>query len=82
MRKIFLFTLFLFPIAVSADCYSISNSDSREYCLGTQKNDSSHCYRISNSDRREYCLAIVNQDKSFCYRIGDSDRKEACLSEM
>lgn len=82
MKKLFLFIVCLVPFVAFADCYSISNSDSREYCLGTQNNDSSHCYRISNSDRKEYCLAIVNQDKSFCYRISDSDRKEACLSEM
>lgn len=38
-------------------CYSIQNSDSRNYCLAKAHNDSSRCYSIQSSEKRSECLA-------------------------
>lgn len=48
--------------AVSGDssyCYSISDADTRNYCLAKANNDRSICYTIQRSDLRAQCMAEI-----------------------
>jgi len=86
-EKLLAFGILLLTIAEAYSapgdsCYSISNSDQKNFCLGTSKHDKSYCYSISNSDNKNMCLAIAGQDKSYCYSISNSDQKNQCLGHF
>ena len=68
--------------AAGDNCYSISNSDAKNLCLATAKNDASYCYSISNQDQKNMCLAVVKRDKSYCYSISSQDQKNMCLANF
>ncbi len=40
-------------------CYTISNADSRAYCLAKARGEPSMCYAIQAADMRASCLAEV-----------------------
>lgn len=40
-------------------CYTISNADSRAYCLAKARGEPSMCYAIQAADMRAACLAEV-----------------------
>lgn len=82
---ILIFVLVNFQVTVIAageNCYSIQNSDSKNFCLATAKNDPSYCYSIQNSDAKNMCLAYAKKDKSYCYSISNSDFKNQCLGQF
>ena len=70
------------PIAQANDshCYSIKNSDQKNYCLALAKHQDSYCYSIHESDSKNLCLAQVKNQKSYCYSIKASDSKNQCLA--
>jgi len=70
------------PIAQANDshCYSIKNSDQKNYCLALAKDKDSYCYSIQESDSKNLCLAQVKKQKSYCYSIKASDSKNQCLA--
>jgi len=79
--KIFSFFYFLIAIgvallltspklhAIDSHCYSIKNSDQKNYCLAIAKNQESYCYSIRESDSKNLCLAQIKKQKSYCYSI-------------
>lgn len=69
-------------IAAGENCYSIQNSDSKNFCLATAKNDPSYCYSIQSSDAKNMCLAYAKKEKSYCYSISNSDSKNQCLGQF
>ena len=60
-------------------CYSIKNSDQKNYCLALAKHQDSYCYSIQESESKNLCLAQVKNQKSYCYSIKASDSKNQCL---
>lgn len=42
-------------------CYTISNADSRAYCLAKARGEPSMCYAIQAADMRATCLAEVRK---------------------
>ena len=83
LKYLLFITLVLSQLAFAGDasnCYSISNSDSKNYCLAAAKNEKSYCYSISDSDRKNMCLAQVGRERSYCYSISSSDAKNQCLA--
>lgn len=40
-------------------CYSIKDSDNKNYCLARLTGQQSYCYSIKASDRKSECLAFV-----------------------
>lgn len=66
--------------ANDSHCYSIKNSDQKNYCLALAKNKDSHCYSIKESDTKNLCIAQVKNQKSYCYSIKASDSKNQCLA--
>ena len=68
--------------ADSSSCYSINDSDKKNYCLGISKNDASYCYSIREEDLKNLCLGQAKHDKSYCYSIRSSDTKNLCLGLM
>jgi hypothetical protein len=66
--------------ANDSHCYSIKNSDQRNYCLALAKHQDSYCYSIQESDSKNLCLAQVKNQKSYCYSIKASDSKNQCLA--
>jgi len=83
LMKLLLLLLFIcsasLSFADSSHCYSIQNSDQKNYCLGMSKNDASYCYSIREDGVKNLCLAQVKRDKSYCYSIHSSDMKNQCL---
>ena len=69
-------------IAAGENCYSIQNSDSKNFCLATSKNEASYCYSIQSSDPKNMCLAHVKKEKSYCYSVSNSDSKNQCLGQF
>jgi hypothetical protein len=67
-------------LASESYCYSIKNSDSKNYCLANAKNQKSYCYSIQESDTKNFCLAKVGHQKSYCYSIRANDPKNQCLA--
>lgn len=81
MRKLLLgLTLFSISTVAFADCYTIREIDSKNYCLAKTHNQSSYCYNIHNSDIKNYCLAVLHNQRSYCYNIRNNDMKNMCLS--
>ena len=74
--------LLIIPIAQANDshCYSIKNSDQKNYCLALAKHQDSYCYSIQESDTKNLCLAQIKNQKSYCYSIKASDSKNQCLA--
>ena len=70
------------PNAQASDshCYSIKNSDQKNYCLALAKHQDSYCYSIQESDSKNLCLAQVKNQKSYCYSIKSTDAKNQCLA--
>ena len=68
--------------AAGENCYSISNSDAKNFCLATANNSASYCYSISGQDQKNMCLAVVNRSKSYCYSISNTDQKNMCLASF
>jgi hypothetical protein len=66
--------------ANDSHCYSIKNSDQKNYCLALAKHKDSYCYSIQESDSKNLCLAQVKNQKSYCYSIKASDSKNQCLA--
>jgi len=66
--------------ANDSHCYSIKNSDQKNYCLALAKHQDSYCYSIQESDSKNLCLAQVKNQKSYCYSIKASDSKNQCLA--
>lgn len=64
------------------NCYQISNSDAKNYCLATAKRDKNYCYQISDRDSKNMCLAMAGYDKNYCYQISSSDKKNQCLGQF
>ena len=62
------------------NCYSIQNSDAKNFCLALAKHQDSYCYSIQESDSKNLCLAQVKNQKSYCYSIKASDSKNQCLA--
>lgn len=86
MKKLFLCFILIsisFEVfAVGENCYQIGNSDSKNFCLGTAKQDKNYCYQISDSERKNFCLAVSAHDKNYCYQISNSDKKNQCLGQF
>ena len=87
MKRITLLVLLtaLLPSAGWADsskCYSIKDSDMKNDCLASTKNDKSKCYSIRDADTKNSCLARVGKEKSKCYSIKDKDDKQSCLADF
>jgi hypothetical protein len=66
--------------ASDSHCYSIKNSDQKNYCLALAKHQDSYCYSIQESDSKNLCLAQVKNQKSYCYSIKTRDSKNQCLA--
>jgi hypothetical protein len=66
--------------ANDSHCYSIKNSDQKNYCLALAKHQHSYCYSIHESDAKNLCLAQIKNQKSYCYSIKSSDSKNQCLA--
>ena len=66
--------------ANDSHCYSIKNSDQKNYCLALAKHHDSYCYSIQESDTKNLCLAQIKNQKSYCYSIKASDSKNQCLA--
>lgn len=47
--------------ADSSSCYSISDADTRLYCLAKTRNEPSTCYSIVKPDLRALCLAETHR---------------------
>lgn len=43
--------------AGASSCYSISNRDSKNFCLAVVGKQKSYCYNISSRDDKNACLA-------------------------
>ena len=83
MKRLVIIFFTVLPIALFANdsqCYSIKNSDQKNYCLALAKNKDSYCYSIQESDSKNLCLAQVKNQKSYCYSIKASDSKNQCLA--
>lgn len=81
MKKgLFFLVIYLFPILAYADCWQISNTDKRNFCLAVSQKSDNYCWQISNNNQRNYCLALVKKDKNYCWQIDDSDDRNECLS--
>ena len=81
MKKCLCFlVIYLLPILAHADCWQISNTDRRNFCLGISKKDANYCWQISNNNQRNYCLALVKKDTNYCWQIDDTDSRNECLS--
>ena len=81
MKKLLLgWALFLISIVAFADCYSIRETDSKNYCLAKTHNQSSYCYNIHDSNIKNDCLALLHHQRSYCYNIRNDDMKNMCLS--
>ena len=66
--------------ANDSHCYSIKNSDQKNYCLALAKHQDSYCYSIQESDSKNLCLAQIKNQKSYCHSIKASDSKNQCLA--
>lgn len=76
--------LVMIPVAHASEsnCYSIHNSDSKNYCLAKAKQQKSYCYSIRESDTKNLCFAQIGHQKSYCYSIRSSDTKNMCLASF
>ncbi len=63
-----------------ANCYSINNPDSKNYCLAQTKQQPSYCYSIYEQDTKNDCLAQIKKQRSYCYSIRNQDLKNRCLA--
>ena len=61
-------------------CYSIQNTDKKNFCLGIVKSQESYCYSVQESDSKNMCLAQVKRQANYCYNISASDTKNFCLA--
>lgn len=59
-------------------CYSIQDSDQRNYCIAQAKRDSGACYSIRDADQKNYCLATIRKDSGQCYSIRDQNLRNQC----
>jgi len=66
--------------AAGENCYSISNSDAKNFCLATARNDDGYCINIDSADKRNMCLAMVRRNKGYCYNIDGADQRNMCLA--
>ena len=81
----FFFFLYLYSIATSnaandSHCYSIRNSDQKNFCLALVKKQDTYCYSIREPDSKNLCLAQIKNQKSYCYSIKTSDIKNHCIA--
>lgn len=77
------FAIFFYGTQVYANpsnCYSIQNSDQKNYCLALAKNQKSYCYSIQENEKKNLCLAQSSNQRSYCYSIRSNDTKNQCLS--
>jgi hypothetical protein len=82
MKKMLFVLVLLMPFGAFADCAGISNSDARNYCYATTRNDSFYCAAINNQDKANYCKAVVRNDKFYCAAISDYDTKQDCYAQF
>jgi len=83
MKRLLVIFFTVLPIASFANeshCYSIKNSDQKNYCLALAKHQVSYCYSLQESDSKNLCLAQIKNQKSYCYSIKASDSKNQCLA--
>ncbi len=66
--------------ANESHCYSIKDSDKKNYCLALAKHQASHCYSVRNSDKKNLCLSQIKGQQSYCYSIRSSDDRHLCLA--
>jgi len=66
-------------LADATSCYSIKDSDSKNYCLAMSHRQASYCYSIHDGDSKHYCLAQTRSQRTYCYSIHRSDLKNQCL---
>jgi len=71
-----------FASANVTNCYSIKDSDKKNYCLALNHRQASYCYSIKNRDDKNLCLAQTHQQRSYCYSIQESDLKNQCLGML
>jgi hypothetical protein len=58
MRNLFIVCVLIWmPAALGSECYSIQDTDQRNACLASSKNDNSYCYKIQSKDLQKDCLA-------------------------
>jgi len=75
----FLILVNSFALADASNCYSIKDSDSKNYCLAMSHRQPSYCYSIRDSDGKSYCLAQTHSQRTYCYSIRAGDLKNQCL---
>ena len=68
-----------FTFADATSCYSIKDSDSKNYCLAMSHRQANYCYSIKDSDSKNYCLAQTHSQRTYCYSIHAGDLKNQCL---
>lgn len=68
------------PVCAS-ECYSIKESDRKNYCLAVTTDKPSFCYAIKSPDAKNACLAEVSDKRSYCYSIKETDLRNQCLAE-
>lgn len=66
--------------ANESNCYSIKDSDKKNYCLALAKQQDSYCYSVRDSDKKNLCHAQVKRQQSYCYSIKSPDHKNLCLA--
>lgn len=71
-----LYSAFIF--ADAGACYSIRDSDQRNYCVAQAKRDPGSCYSIRDADQKNYCLATIRKDSGQCYSIRDQNLRNQC----
>ena len=81
MKKfICLLLLYMFPTVAHADCWQISDTDRRNFCLGISQKSDNYCWQINNNNKKNFCLAMVKKDTNYCWQIDDNDLRHECLS--
>jgi hypothetical protein len=82
VKQFLIITLFLCSAVQGneSNCYSIKNTDQKNYCLAISKAQNSFCYSIHESDLKNTCLGQVSNNKNYCYGIQSSDTKNKCLA--
>lgn len=76
------FVMFSPQPTFASSCEAISNSDRRNYCRATTKNQPHHCEAIKEADSRNYCRAVVKGQKHHCEAIKDKDTRNQCRANF
>ena len=80
MKPLILMAIVLIPSISYANCYSIKDTDEKNYCFAETKRKDTYCYSIKDSDLKNLCFAEIKQQKTYCYRIKSQDTKNKCLA--